>query len=73
MNQLKSTYMSMIVGTMEIPNVLVEPDIPQATIGDDVRVEEAADPNSEAETDEEMLGVADEVSYECLIETEEAM
>ncbi|KAG5579530.1 hypothetical protein H5410_050157 [Solanum commersonii] len=40
---------------------------------DDVRVEEAADPESEAETDEKMLGVADEASYEGLTETEEAM
>uniref|UniRef100_M1DGS2 Polyprotein protein n=1 Tax=Solanum tuberosum TaxID=4113 RepID=M1DGS2_SOLTU len=65
--------MSMIFGTVEIPDMPVEPDIPSATTVDEVRVDEAADSESEAETDKEMLGVAEEVSYEGLKETEEAM
>ncbi|KAG5590190.1 hypothetical protein H5410_040704 [Solanum commersonii] len=72
-DQLKSTNMSMIFGTMEITHVLVEPDIPLATTEDDVRVEEVVDPESKVETDEEMLEVAGEASYEGLTETEEAM
>ncbi|KAG5580847.1 hypothetical protein H5410_051474, partial [Solanum commersonii] len=73
MNQLKSTNMSIIFGTMEISDVPVDPDMPPATTKDDVRAEEVADPESEVETDEEMLGVAEEVSYEDLTKTEEAM
>uniref|UniRef100_M1DSK0 Polyprotein protein n=1 Tax=Solanum tuberosum TaxID=4113 RepID=M1DSK0_SOLTU len=59
--------MSMIFGTVEIPDVS---DMPPATTGDEIRVEEVADPESEAETDEEILEVAEEASYEG---TEEAM
>ena len=47
--------MSMIFGTVEIPDA---PDIPPTTTGDEVRVEQTDDPESEAETDEEMLEVA---------------
>uniref|UniRef100_M1E1E0 Polyprotein protein n=1 Tax=Solanum tuberosum TaxID=4113 RepID=M1E1E0_SOLTU len=65
--------MSMIFGTVEFPNVPVEPDMPLATIGDDVRVEEAFSPEFEEETDEEMFEVVKEASYEGLTETEEAM
>ncbi|XP_049410659.1 uncharacterized protein LOC125873854 [Solanum stenotomum] len=72
-DQMWSTDMSMIFGTVEIPDVLIELDMPSATIGDDVRAEEVVDLESEAETDEEMVGVAEEVSYEGLTETEEAM
>ncbi|KAG5610226.1 hypothetical protein H5410_021507 [Solanum commersonii] len=63
----------MIFEMLEILDVPVELDMPLATTRDDVRVEEAVDPKFEVETDEEMLGVAEEVSYEGLIETEEAM
>ncbi|XP_049378081.1 uncharacterized protein LOC125842820 [Solanum stenotomum] len=72
-DQLKFTDMSMIFGMVEIPDVPVEPDMPATTTKDDVRVEEAADPESEVETDNEMIGVDDEASYEGLTETEEAM
>ncbi|KAG5580518.1 hypothetical protein H5410_051145 [Solanum commersonii] len=37
------------------------------------RIAEVVDPESEAKTNDEMLGVAKEVSYEGLTETEEAM
>ncbi|KAG5605154.1 hypothetical protein H5410_026646 [Solanum commersonii] len=47
--------------------------MPSATTRDDVRVEEIADPKSEAETDEEMLEVVEEAFYEDLTETKEAM
>uniref|UniRef100_M1DDD9 Polyprotein protein n=1 Tax=Solanum tuberosum TaxID=4113 RepID=M1DDD9_SOLTU len=56
--------------TVEILNV---PDMPPSTTGDEVRVEEIADRESEAMTDEEILGVAEEALYEVLTETEEAM
>uniref|UniRef100_M1DRG5 Polyprotein protein n=1 Tax=Solanum tuberosum TaxID=4113 RepID=M1DRG5_SOLTU len=62
--------MSMIFGMVEIPDVR---EMPPATTGDEGRVEEAADPESEAETDKEMLEVAEEASYEGLTETKEAM
>uniref|UniRef100_M1DAY6 Polyprotein protein n=1 Tax=Solanum tuberosum TaxID=4113 RepID=M1DAY6_SOLTU len=65
--------MSMIFEIVDIPNVPTKPDMPPATTGDDVRVEEAADPESEAETDEKILGVAEEASYEGLTNTEEAI
>uniref|UniRef100_M1DMB1 Putative plant transposon protein domain-containing protein n=1 Tax=Solanum tuberosum TaxID=4113 RepID=M1DMB1_SOLTU len=55
------------------PDVPVEPDIPPATTGEDVRAEEVADSESEAEKDEEILEVVEEASYEGLTETEEAM
>uniref|UniRef100_M1DZA2 Polyprotein protein n=1 Tax=Solanum tuberosum TaxID=4113 RepID=M1DZA2_SOLTU len=63
----------MIFRRVEIPDVPVEPDMPPATTRDNVRVEEVADPESEAEMDVEMLEVAKEASYEGLTETEEAM
>uniref|UniRef100_M1DIN0 Polyprotein protein n=1 Tax=Solanum tuberosum TaxID=4113 RepID=M1DIN0_SOLTU len=63
----------MIFETVEIPDMSVEPDMPPATTRDDIRVEEMADPESEDETDEEMLEVVEGVSYEVLTETEEAM
>uniref|UniRef100_M1DD14 Polyprotein protein n=1 Tax=Solanum tuberosum TaxID=4113 RepID=M1DD14_SOLTU len=65
--------MSMIFGMVEILDVPVKPDMPPATTGDDVIVEEAADPETDAETDEEILGVVVEASCEGLTETEEAM
>uniref|UniRef100_M1DDU4 Polyprotein protein n=1 Tax=Solanum tuberosum TaxID=4113 RepID=M1DDU4_SOLTU len=65
--------MCMIFGTMEIPNVPAEPDMPPATTGDDVRSEEASNPKSKVETDEEMLGVSEEASYEGHTEADQAM
>lgn len=50
--QMKSTNMSMIFCMVEIPDVAVEPEMPQTTTKDDVRVEDVTDPESEAETDE---------------------
>ncbi|XP_049365848.1 uncharacterized protein LOC125830719 [Solanum verrucosum] len=72
-DQPKSTDMSMIFRTVEIPNMLVDKDVPPATIGDEVRVEEVAAAESEAETDEEQLGVDEEAAYEGLTADEEAM
>uniref|UniRef100_M1DPE7 Polyprotein protein n=1 Tax=Solanum tuberosum TaxID=4113 RepID=M1DPE7_SOLTU len=63
----------MIFGTVEIPDVPIELDMHAATTRDDVRVEEAVDPESEAETDEEIFEVVQEASYEGLTETDEAM
>uniref|UniRef100_M1DQV3 Putative plant transposon protein domain-containing protein n=1 Tax=Solanum tuberosum TaxID=4113 RepID=M1DQV3_SOLTU len=57
----------------ELPDVPVDPDMPPATTGDDVRVAEAVDPDFEPETDEEMIGVSEEVSYKGLTEIVEAM
>ncbi|KAG5595751.1 hypothetical protein H5410_036983 [Solanum commersonii] len=68
--QLKSTDMSMIFGMMEIPDA---PDMPSTTSGDEIRVEEAVDLEFEIETDDDMLEVVEEASYEDLIEIEEAM
>uniref|UniRef100_M1DKG3 Polyprotein protein n=1 Tax=Solanum tuberosum TaxID=4113 RepID=M1DKG3_SOLTU len=62
--------MSMIFGMVKIPDV---PDMPPATTGDEIRVEEAADLESEGKTDEEMLVVAEKASYEGLTETQKAM
>ncbi|KAG5590271.1 hypothetical protein H5410_040785 [Solanum commersonii] len=69
-DQLKSTDMSIIFRMVENPNVL---DMPTATTRDEVRVEEVADPEFKAETDEEMLEVTKEVSYKGLIGTVDAM
>uniref|UniRef100_M1DEC7 Polyprotein protein n=1 Tax=Solanum tuberosum TaxID=4113 RepID=M1DEC7_SOLTU len=65
--------MLMIFGTVEIPNVPVDSYMPPATIGDEVHTEEVAAAESEAETDEEQLGVDEEASYEGLTEVDEAM
>ncbi|KAG5600642.1 hypothetical protein H5410_032012 [Solanum commersonii] len=51
-DQLKSTDMSMIFRMVEIPDV---PYMPPATTGDEVRFEEKVDPESEAETDGDIL------------------
>lgn len=62
--------MSIIFGTVEIPVVL---EMPLDTTRDDIRVEDAVDPESKAKTDKEMLWVNEEVYYEGLTENEEAM
>uniref|UniRef100_M1DVN7 Polyprotein protein n=1 Tax=Solanum tuberosum TaxID=4113 RepID=M1DVN7_SOLTU len=50
---LKSTDISMVFGSVEIPDIPVDPDVPLATTGDEVQTEEVAAAKSEAETDEE--------------------
>uniref|UniRef100_M1D9M5 Putative plant transposon protein domain-containing protein n=1 Tax=Solanum tuberosum TaxID=4113 RepID=M1D9M5_SOLTU len=56
-----------------IPDMPVDPDMPPATNRDEVRAEEVADAESEAETDEEQLGVDEEASYKGLTKIEDAM
>uniref|UniRef100_M1DE29 Polyprotein protein n=1 Tax=Solanum tuberosum TaxID=4113 RepID=M1DE29_SOLTU len=63
----------MALKAVEIPDMPIEPDMPPAITRDDVRVEDVAATKSEAEIDEELHGVAEEVSYEGLTEIEEAM
>ncbi|XP_049394647.1 uncharacterized protein LOC125858921 [Solanum stenotomum] len=58
-DQLKSTNMSIIFGTVEILDV---PDMSPATTGDEIRVEKAVDPESEAKIYEEMLEVDEKAS-----------
>jgi len=76
-DQLKSTNMSMIFGTVEIPDDLdidipACSDVPPATTGDEVRADDAA-AESEAETDDDQLGVQEETVFEGLTEVDEAM
>ncbi|KAG5575764.1 hypothetical protein H5410_055898 [Solanum commersonii] len=72
MDQLKSTDISMILGMVEISDMPVDPNMPLATIGDEVRTKEVAAVEFEAETDEEQLGVYEKATYEGLIKVEEA-
>jgi len=65
--------MSMIFGMVEIPDVPVDPVMPPTATIDDVQAKEVADPEFEAETDEEILEAVEEASYEGLTETDEAM
>uniref|UniRef100_M1DA64 Polyprotein protein n=1 Tax=Solanum tuberosum TaxID=4113 RepID=M1DA64_SOLTU len=62
--------MSMVFGTVEIPDV---PVMPPATSRDGSRVEKIVDSESEAETDEEMIEGVEEASYKGLDETKEPM
>jgi len=50
---MKSTDISMIFGSVEIPDIPVDPDVPLATTEDEVQTEEVAAAKSEAKTDEE--------------------
>jgi len=72
-DQLKSTYMSIIFVTVEIPDMPADADVPLTTTGDEVRVEEVVAAESEADTDEEQLGVDEESIFEGVIEVKEAM
>ncbi|KAK4733814.1 hypothetical protein R3W88_008075 [Solanum pinnatisectum] len=67
MDYLKSTDMSMIFGTVEIPDVL---KMLQTTIGHGDGIEHTVDPESEVETDKEMFerAAADDIA-----ETKEIM
>lgn len=67
---MKYTDMSINFGMVEIPNVQ---QIPLATTGDEVRVQEITHPNSKVETDAEMLEVVEKSSYEGHNDTKEAM
>uniref|UniRef100_M1DRG0 Putative plant transposon protein domain-containing protein n=1 Tax=Solanum tuberosum TaxID=4113 RepID=M1DRG0_SOLTU len=58
---------------VEIRDLPIDPDMPQSTTGDEVRTVEVSAAESEAETDEEHLGVDEEASYEGLTEIQEAM
>uniref|UniRef100_M1DLH8 Polyprotein protein n=1 Tax=Solanum tuberosum TaxID=4113 RepID=M1DLH8_SOLTU len=56
-----------------IPDMPTDTDMPQATAGDEVRVEEVAVADFEAKTNKEQLGVDEEATYESLTEVDEAM
>uniref|UniRef100_M1DHC4 Polyprotein protein n=1 Tax=Solanum tuberosum TaxID=4113 RepID=M1DHC4_SOLTU len=69
--------MSMIFGTVEIPDDMDTDmsscsDMPPDTIRDEIRADEVV-VESEAETDEEQLGVHEETTYEGLTKVKEAM
>lgn len=53
--RLKCFDMSMIFGTVDFPNVHVDPDISPATTGYDVQVEKTIDPECEVEPYEYMF------------------
>jgi len=69
-DQLKSMALSMLFGTVEIPEmpsdeILASYEVPLATIRDKIRVDDA-DAESDAEKNEEQLGVIDKVVYDDL-------
>uniref|UniRef100_M1DV25 Polyprotein protein n=1 Tax=Solanum tuberosum TaxID=4113 RepID=M1DV25_SOLTU len=68
-----SVSINALATRIAIPDMPDDIDVPSATIRDDVRADEAAAIESEAETDEEKLGVDQEANYEGLTEVEEAM
>jgi len=72
-DQMKSTYMSMIFGTVDIPDMPADMEVPLATIGEEVRAEGVVAAESEVETDKEQLSVDEEATYEGLTGVEEAM
>uniref|UniRef100_M1E0R6 Polyprotein protein n=1 Tax=Solanum tuberosum TaxID=4113 RepID=M1E0R6_SOLTU len=61
------------IALLEIPNVPADTYMPPSTTGDEVGTEEVAAAESEAETDEEQLGVDEKASYEGLTKIDEAM
>ncbi|KAK4709721.1 hypothetical protein R3W88_004234 [Solanum pinnatisectum] len=76
-DQLKSTDMSMLFGTVEIldmpsADIPACSDVPLATTVDETRVDDAP-AELEAETDEEHLGVREETIYYDLVDLEGAM
>ncbi|XP_049391603.1 uncharacterized protein LOC125856052 [Solanum stenotomum] len=71
-DQLKSTNMFIIFGTVEILDMPVDTDVPPTTTGV-VPIHDMAASESKVETDEEQLGLQEETTYEGLIGVEEAM
>uniref|UniRef100_M1DRZ8 Polyprotein protein n=1 Tax=Solanum tuberosum TaxID=4113 RepID=M1DRZ8_SOLTU len=65
--------MSMIFGTMEIPDMPTDSHVPPATTEDEVQADEVAATESEADTHKEQLGVYQETTLESLTEIDEAM
>uniref|UniRef100_M1DJR4 Polyprotein protein n=1 Tax=Solanum tuberosum TaxID=4113 RepID=M1DJR4_SOLTU len=63
----------MFFGTVEIPDMPADTNMPTTTTRDEVRVEEVVAEESETETDEEQLGIDEESFYEGFTEIEEAM
>jgi len=66
--RLKSTNISMVFGTIEIPDV---PEMPPASTGNEDRMEQTS--KFEPETDEEILEDTEGVADEDLTETEAAI
>uniref|UniRef100_M1DXX2 Polyprotein protein n=1 Tax=Solanum tuberosum TaxID=4113 RepID=M1DXX2_SOLTU len=73
MDKLNSIDMLMIFGTVEIPAVPVDPNVPPVTTGDEVKTEKVVATESEDKTGEEMVVADEEAFYEGLTENEEAI
>uniref|UniRef100_M1DLD1 Polyprotein protein n=1 Tax=Solanum tuberosum TaxID=4113 RepID=M1DLD1_SOLTU len=65
--------MLMIFGSVENPDMPADSEVSPTTIGDEVRADEVAAAEFEAETDEEQLDVDEEAKYKGLTAVKEAM